>query len=168
MVIRRTSSKVRQALFNILGDMIVGSNFLELFAGSGKVGIEALRRGAKSVVFVDKNTSLLKVPDCRQAGQEPAAVVLQMDTEQAMRRFYKEGRRFDIIFLDPPYFKGRVRKTLITLSQYDILTKVGLIIVEHYKKECSLCEGFRLVLQKRHGDTVLSFYEKTSGLSRDI
>lgn len=104
--IRPTQDKVRKALFDILGD-IEGLSFLELFAGSGAVGIEALSRGAKGVVFVEKNQQC--IDNIKISGSLMGLLghkVMGLDVQEAIKRLSKAGETFDIIFLDPPYYKG--------------------------------------------------------------
>jgi len=165
--IRPTQEKVRKAVFDILGD-IEGLSFLELFAGSGAVGLEAASRGVKEVVLVEhnrdcliairKNIDSLKLETCS---------VCTKEAEGAVKIFFKEGRKFDIIFLDPPYHKGRdgislVKKTLQMLSSCDILAPCGFIICQHFRKDDLPDQLGVLTLLKRkvYGDTLVSLYVK--------
>lgn len=164
--LRFTSGKLKQAIFNILGERVSGANFLELFAGSGAVGGEALKRGAESVTFVDRDIKRCNVQGARCEVKpstfhlEPRTIILQMDAFYAIRRFGKTGERFDIIFLDPPYYGALAKKTLNLIARYDILSKTGIVIVEHYKKDILPEAAGHLTLfkQRRYGDTSLSFY----------
>lgn len=168
--IRPTQEKVRKAVFDILGD-IAGLSFLELFAGSGAVGLEAVSRGVKELALVEYNS------DCLAAIRKnidslklKACSIYPKEAEDAVKIFLKEGRKFDIIFLDPPYYKGKVirggdsltKKTLQTLSSCDILTPCGFIICQHFKKDDLPAQLGVLALLKRkvYGDTVVSFYVK--------
>jgi len=195
--IRPTQNKVRKALFDILGD-IEGLSFLELFAGSGAVGFEALSQGAKKVVFVEREKRYCKIiqqnlryvsqlaservsgltservnglknltgePANRLTGTpEPAnrQTILNMDSIQAIILLFHKKQKFDIIFLDPPYYGDLSKKTLQTLGAYDILAPNGFIVVQHFKKDKLPGESGQLVLVKeaRYGDTFLSFYRK--------
>jgi 16S rRNA (guanine966-N2)-methyltransferase len=175
--IRPTQNLVRKAIFDILGD-IEGLSFLELYAGSGAVGLEALSRGVRELVFVEsnrdcvlaiqKNIESLKLKECS---------LLPKEAEAAIKAFFKSGRKFDLIFLDPPYHnslaapnpKGwigvplsAVKKTLQALAAYDILAPYGLVVAQHFKKE-NLPDTLgilSLFKQKIYGDTALSFYRK--------
>lgn len=160
--IRPTQDKVRKAIFDILGD-IQGLTFLELYAGSGAVGFEALSRGASEVVLVEynrecqlainKNVSALALKNC---------TLYPKEADKAIMLLHKEGKKFDIVFLDPPYYRGEVKKTLQTLCAYDIVEPNGFVIVQHYKKD-DLPEPLGdlvLLKQSAYGDTVLSFYKK--------
>ncbi len=133
--IRPTQNKVRKALFDILGD-ISGLSFLELFAGSGSVGFEALSRGAGSLALVEGNSACLAaIKKNLELLEAQVCSVYPIDAQRAIERFHKEGKVFDIIFLDPPYYQDLAKKTLQTLGAYDILAPYGLVVVQHFKKE---------------------------------
>lgn len=167
--IRPTRDNVREAIFNVIASFIKGKRALDLFAGSGGFGIEALSRGACYVLSVDnskactnvieKNLEKLKPEDIKKAG------VFTKDVRLAIKLLYKRKENFDIIFLDPPYYKNWIRKCLKNLSLYDILTDSGLIIAEHFKKDGvpARLEVFGLVRQLTYGDTVISIYKKDKG-----
>jgi len=114
--IRPTEGRVRKALFDIMGDM-QGISFLELFAGSGSVGIEALSMHASSVVFVEKDRRAVhyiqaNIAGLKQKGYNPVIEVYQDDAIVAIERLGRQGRRFDIIFADPPYYNCLSEKIL--------------------------------------------------------
>lgn len=172
--IRPTLELIRKALFSILGDVIIDARFLELFCGSGIVGIEALSLGAKEVICVDSSfksilatkTNLFNVTKSRDHQ------VYQADAIKTIELLAKKKDKFDIIFLDPPYYKELSKKTLITLGDYDILAPNGVIICQHYKKDV-LPQAYGVLAQfkqKNYGDTSLTFYEhsKESTLSGNI
>lgn len=160
--IRPTQNIVRKALFDILGD-IEGLSFLELFAGSAGVGLEAVSRGASELVLVESNRQCQQVirnnidslglSNCVLCAQEPP---------NAIELLCKNGKKFDIIFLDPPYHEDMAKKTLQMLSGYDILAPNGFVVVQHSQKENLPESAGDLVLckQKIYGDTVLSLYKK--------
>ena len=160
--IRPTQQKIRKAIFDILGDEVRGSRFLELFAGSGAVGIEALSNGAHEVVFVEssrKSTSILK-SNIEYVDMNNYDI-MPIDVLKAIGRLRALGKTFDIVFLDPPYFKELAQKTLQKISMCDILNPLGIIVAEHHKRE-SLDKQFSditLFKQRRYGDTCLSFYK---------
>ncbi len=161
--IRPTQNKIRKAIFDCLGDSIKNSLFLELFAGSGAVGIEALSHGARQVSFVEKESNCLKLIESNLKLVEVGEHRLyKKDSLQAIKYLSQGGMKFDIIFLDPPYEKDLAKKSLLSLSVYDIVAPQGIIVVEHHKKE-ELPKGegsLILFKQKRYGDKVLSFYKK--------
>ncbi|MCM8789517.1 MAG: RsmD family RNA methyltransferase [Candidatus Omnitrophica bacterium] len=184
--IRPTQDKVRKAIFDILGD-VTGLSFLELFAGSGAVGLEALSRGAGEVTFVEKEKICIETIRYNlDFISSSAHQLISSDVSEAVKRLNDEGKKFDIIFLDPPYYevafhrfydkpKNRkggftsvdineslAKKALQMLSAYDILTPNGLIVIQHFRKD-NLPEDvgdLALFKQKRYGDTLLSFYKK--------
>lgn len=169
--IRPTQDKVRKAIFDILGDM-EGLAVLELFAGSGAVGIEALSYGAKQVTFVENSPDCIKalkanlspLPDTNYS-------VIEFDASLTIKRLAETREKFDIIFLDPPYYEEMVKKALQTLGAYDILAPVGFVIAQHFKRDNLPLNAGDLVLfrQAKYGDTVLSFYKKNvpeSNISR--
>ena len=161
---RPTQDKVREALFNILGD-IVGKKVLELFAGSGAFGIEAISRGAGSVTFVDNNFRCaqtiesnlvsLDVPDSKYE-------IIKADALKFPVKFARGREKYDIIFLDPPYYRDMAKKCLINIDSYDIVSPVGLVIVEHFKKDALDAELERLVFvdERRYGDTVITILRR--------
>lgn len=159
--IRLTSDRVKEALFNILGERVVGAHFLELFAGSGSVGIESLSRGAKAVVFVESDKRCIKtIRENLGIFCAETVTLLALDTFKAIALLHKQRKKFNIIFLDPPYYRGLAKKSLINLAGYDILKRNGLIIVEHSRSDILPpdIEGLKLVQARRYSDTILSFY----------
>jgi 16S rRNA (guanine(966)-N(2))-methyltransferase RsmD len=171
--IRPTQNVARKAIFDIIGD-IEGLTFLELFAGSGAVGLEAASCGAKEVVFVENsslcikaindNISFIRSSSISQT-QPKDYLVIQSDANEAIKQLSKQKKSFDIIFLDPPYQnrdseESLVKKTLQTLCAYDILPPTGLIIAQYSKKE-NLPEHLgvlNLLKLSLYGDTKLSLY----------
>jgi len=162
--IRPTQDKVRQAIFNILGD-VYGKKVLELFAGSGAFGIEAISRGAKDATFVDNN---FKCAQTIKANLESLGVneskysIIRANALGVLPRLAKQEEKFDIVFLDPPYYKDMAKNCLININAYDILSPVGLVIIEHFKKDALNAELERLIFVdgRRYGDTVISIYKK--------
>lgn len=169
--LRPTSQKARQALFNIWGARLPGARVLDLFAGSGALGIEAVSRGASTVVFVERN------PACTRAIREsltrfglPPGVTVEILTQEALiaiRRLERGRRLFDFILVDPPYEGFLGRKSLRALAQHAILAPSGVVVVEHAQRFAlpETVEGeapgrcLRQVRLARYGDTALAFYE---------
>jgi len=165
--IRPTQNKIRKAIFDILQD-IQGFVCLELFAGSGAIGIEAVSNGATEVVFVDDDGRHCKLieDNIRSLGldSDPNSKlsILSMDAFFAVKSLYEKKRKFDIIFLDPPYYMEIAKKILKKLTLCDILAPHGLIVVEHNRKDFLDEKIDHLICfkQKAYGDTLLSFYRK--------
>ena len=170
--IRPTSDKVREALFDILGSWVIGTSVLDLFAGSGALGLEAISRGAKQIAFVDNNPRHIKVIrenfsnlplktylPAGKAGNLPLANFYSLDTFKAIKLFKEQQEKFDLILLDPPYYKELAKKSLMCIGQSDILTRNAIVVAEHYKKD-KLEDSAQLNLFKikNYGDTILSFY----------
>ena len=126
--IRPTTDMVKEAVFNIIQFDIEGRRVLDLFAGTGQLGIEALSRGAAAAVFVDESVDAAKLVgnNLKAAGLEDRATVERGDALAYLRR----GGRFDVIFLDPPYETGFIDKALNTIIEFDILKGNGIIICE--------------------------------------
>lgn len=160
--IRPTQDKVRGAVFNMLGD-INGANVLDLFAGSGAFGIEALSRGASGAVFVDDDARCVKTIEAnlRSLEIDPARYnIIKCNGIKAPERLQRAGERFDLIFLDPPYYKDIARNCLINIDACDILTKTCRVVVEHFKKDALDFEAGRLVIEKErlYGDTAITIF----------
>ncbi len=160
--IRPTEGRVRKALFDILGD-VSGLSFLDLFAGSGSVGLEALSQGAQEAVFVEsqRHSTQALEENIRILGCSDRAGVICQDAFRAIENMAQNGRKFDLIFLDPPYYKELGEKILQILGNYDILQTSGYLIIQHFKKDLVAKNAGKLVLwrQEQYGDSVLSFYE---------
>ena len=127
---RPTTDRIKETLFNMISDEVVDSDFLDLFAGSGQIGIEALSRYASHATFVDNNRKAIECINNNiiKCHLEDEADVINSNCLSALKRF--DNNSFDIIFLDPPYNKGYEREILEYLSESNILRKDGLIIVE--------------------------------------
>ena len=130
---RPTTDRIKETLFNMLQTEITGCRFLDLFSGSGGIGIEALSRGASACVFVENNK---KAADCIRQNLsftrlEPDAVVMECDALTALRRLEDSGEQpFDLIFMDPPYGKKLERQVLMALSHSRLADEMTTIIVE--------------------------------------
>jgi 16S rRNA (guanine966-N2)-methyltransferase len=159
--IRPTLDKIKEALFNILGQDISGKEVLELFAGSGALGIEALSRGAERVTFVDSNLGSIRVikENLKNLNFMNRSIVLNLDVRQAISYLERKKRKFDLILADPPYGKAKI--PLKNLAESDILKNHFIIVIEHYKKDSLVEEeaGLRRIKLARYGDTLLSFYK---------
>jgi 16S rRNA (guanine(966)-N(2))-methyltransferase RsmD len=159
---RPTSDKVKGAVFNILAALIPGANILDIFAGTGSLGIEALSRGADSAVFVDKSSECFRTikENLAHTKLESEATVVVGDVFAALNKFSKNNKKFDIIFLDPPYGKGLVEETLKSIAENDIIMPEGIIVAEHDASDKVPEEvgGLARYRWEKYGDTVISFY----------
>ena len=158
--IRPTQDKVRKAIFDILGD-ISGLTFLELFAGSGAVGFEALSRGISELTLVECNpNSVLAIKRNIALLKASTAKLYYLEAEKAVKLMGLDKKNFDIIFIDPPYHQEMAKKILQTLGAYDILSPNGLIVVQHSRLELLLQDDLKFILIKeaKYGDTWLSIF----------
>jgi len=149
----------------MIREYVPGSHVLDLFAGSGAFGIEALSRGSASAVFVDNNLQSIRAIKLNLASLEElkdVTQVLKLDALKAISGFSSKNKRFDIIFLDPPYHKDLAKNTLIKIKAYDILSERGFVVAEHSIKDVmpEITGGLTRVKQRKYGDTVISFYKK--------
>lgn len=159
--IRPTSDRVKESIFNVLREEVVGRRILDLFAGVGSIGMEALSRGAESVTFVDASFQSINIlkKNLKNLSLENKSKVLRADGLKALRKL---KQRFHIIFADPPYLKGFAQKIVHSTARSDVLESNGILVLEHHKKETfsSPEEKLSLLKQKKFGDTVISFLVK--------
>lgn len=157
--IRPVLDQVKEAIFNILFD-VSGQRVLDLFAGTGAMGIEALSRGAGYCCFVDASREALKLigKNIDLCGFAQKSYVLGMTTAKAVDLLAEQKKTFDLVFIDPPYEKFLVKKTLRRLVQSPIVHEETLFVVEHHPKEAaSPAEGLSLTDQRKYGQTRVSF-----------
>lgn len=159
---RPTADRVREALFSILGPPPAGAVVLDLFAGAGTLGIEALSRGAERAVFVDHARAAARVlrKNLEDLGLADRAEVHVGDATRFARRFEREGRSFSWIFLDPPYAAGLADAALAVIGTGRLLAPGGTLVVEHDRRAPPQ-DRHGLLLKadcRRYGDTELTFY----------
>ncbi|MFC1480604.1 16S rRNA (guanine(966)-N(2))-methyltransferase RsmD [Candidatus Omnitrophota bacterium] len=161
---RPTKDRIREAVFNIIAEKVPASSALDIFAGSGAYGMEALSRGAEKCVFVEKNRlcAVAIKENVKALGLEEYARIITKDAFKAVELLGKgkNKEKFDLVFSDPPYNKSMSRKTLIMINHYDILNPSGLLIIEHSTGE-SLPEAeghVSLCKQKTYGDICISVF----------
>ncbi|MFA5008539.1 MAG: 16S rRNA (guanine(966)-N(2))-methyltransferase RsmD [Candidatus Omnitrophota bacterium] len=162
--IRPASNIVKKACFDILKGEIEGKRILELFAGCGALGIEALSQDAKEAVFVDIEPECVNIikENVFSLGLSEKASIHLKDAKSAINDFKVYGEKFDLIFLDPPYHMARLINTLQSLEDYDILTPSGYIVSLCYVKDEYIKDSkkFQLILEKKYGQTLLLIYTK--------
>jgi 16S rRNA (guanine(966)-N(2))-methyltransferase RsmD len=136
---------------------------LDLFAGSGSLGLEAISCGAKEAVFVEGDNECIENIK-KTAGIfkiEQQTKVYLKDGIKAIKDFFEHKKCFDLIFIDPPYCKGMLKKTLQALEEYDILTPFGyLVCLGYFKGDCPENSKFSLILKRKYGQTLLLIYRK--------
>lgn len=165
--LRPTSDRVREALFNILAPRLAGARFLDLFAGTGAVAIEALSRGCAEAVLVERepgHATLIRT-NLQSCGLQERAELLVSGVEAALGRLQRQGRRFDILFADPPYRAEEDRRRVLhRLSGSTLLAAGALVVLEGpARRPLPLAPGLALRRRQRYGDTLLGFYAAAEG-----
>jgi 16S rRNA (guanine(966)-N(2))-methyltransferase RsmD len=162
--IRPTADKAKEALFHIIGERVPGALVLDLFAGTGNLGIEALSRGARRAFFVDvaqqavatirKNLALVAFTD--------RSTIWRADAFSALFRLRRMGHRFDLVFSDPPYGHQLAKRSLFSLARGQLVQENGLVIVEHHRKDLLPQRVATLLVldERRFGDSMLTFYQQ--------
>jgi 16S rRNA (guanine966-N2)-methyltransferase len=160
--IRPTAAKVREAVFSILGSAVDGVRVLDLFAGTGALGIEALSRGAAAAVFVEDHPESLKVlrRNLEALGLSGRTTVWPLPVTAAVKKLAGRGERFGLAFLDPPYGGGDAVAALSALAALNLLTPGARVVVEHSRRESlpEVCGALTRLTMRRYGDTQVAFY----------
>lgn len=148
---RPTTDKVKESLFNMIGPYFEGGMALDLFAGSGGLGIEAISRGIDKVIFVDRDRMAIQTihDNLSSCGFTEQSEVYRNDAERALKAIIKRDLIFDYIFLDPPYKKQQLTKLLEMMDRDQLLTEDGLIICEH-SSDIQLPEQIGRYIQFKH------------------
>jgi 16S rRNA (guanine966-N2)-methyltransferase len=165
--VRPTSDRVKETVFNILSSQIVDAEVLDLFAGTGNLGLEALSRGAASAVFLDVSRKSLEVvkENIAHTNLNDRCEVRKTDALLGIDFFQKNHKKFDLIFCDPPYNQGLVGKVLANLDNPDsILSLDGVLIVEHSRHEGwpDCLEYLQMRRTEKFGETLISFVTRKS------
>ena len=159
---RPTASRTREALFSILGESVVRGRVLDLFAGTGALGLEALSRGAERAVLVEKDPAAGEVigENIASLGAEDAAEFILGDCRAVLKSLAERGEVFDLVLADPPY-RGRIGENLLVdIERFAILIADGIVVIEHPLENLPFVPetGWRLLERKKYGRAVLSFY----------
>jgi 16S rRNA (guanine(966)-N(2))-methyltransferase RsmD len=162
---RPIQDRVKESLFNIIKEDLKDKIFLDLYAGTGSVGIEALSQGCAKATFVEKNIKAVEVIryNLEKTKLIKKAEIIKEDVLKSLKNLYSEERRYDFIFIAPPQFKELLNKTLYLLERYPIYDKESIIIGQAHPKE--IIKSFptlSLKDKRRYGDTLLLFYQKQS------
>jgi 16S rRNA (guanine966-N2)-methyltransferase len=165
MDIRPTTDRVKESLFNMLGARLFDCAFLDLFAGTGGIGIEAYSRGASKIVFIDESSKSIKVlkSNLEMLMLLDKVEVYNTDYINAINKLALDNRKFDIIFIDPPYLKGFTQNALIHINDNNLINENGIIVIEHdiQDKMPESVGNLNLQRQKKYGNTMLSFFSLT-------
>jgi 16S rRNA (guanine(966)-N(2))-methyltransferase RsmD len=159
--LRPTGDRARESLFNVLAPRLTGCSFLDVFAGSGAVGIEALSRGAASAIFVERDAraAATLADNLALCGFGDAAQIIRAPWRAAMRRLGQRGTCFDVAFFDPPYDWAQTHTLLEELAAGSLLTGEGIVVVEHRTgSPPQATTGWQSLRVLQAGDTSFSFF----------
>lgn len=152
--IRPTADKVKQALFTKLQFFVEGARVLDLFCGTGALGIEALSRGASEVIFVDSNVKSAALTKANLKNLNLQAKVVTADASKVIKETWG---KFDLILLDPPYKFGLYEPTLKQIYDENLLAEEGIIVCEHAKEDTFDYSPFNVIDEKRYGTIMLTY-----------
>jgi len=161
---RPTSDKVKESIFNILVPYIEDSKVLDLFSGTGNLGIEAVSRGASHAYLIEKNrkcSDIIKENIIKTKFNDKVTPIIK-DVYLALKMLNKAEEKFDVIFMDPPYLKGFIIPCLEEINNLDLLNNDGIIVIEHDIKDVipEAVENIVKFKEKKYGTTMVSFYCK--------
>lgn len=161
--IRPTADRVRESIFNILGQSMDGRVVLDLYAGTGALSFEALSRGAQRAVLVDADREAVRLclANAVALGFDRQISVLPMPVDRALAKLRREQQRFDLVFADPPYGRGLALGAIKEVAEGSLLAPEGILCVEHHKRDL-LPEQLKILKRvdsRRFGDTAVSFYQ---------
>ena len=159
--VRPTADRVKESVFNIIGSKIIGSDVLDLFAGTGNLGLECWSRGAASITFIDESKESLRLvsSNIAKCKAEKDCNVLKGSAVNIAERLYQQGKRFDFAFCDPPYNKGWIEKILSVLEKSPFLKPGGYLVVERsgHDELPPLPANYELVRSEKYGATKIDF-----------
>lgn len=168
MKTRPTADRVKVSVFGILAANVTEAAVLDLFAGTGALGLEALSRGAKTAVLVDKSAESVKIiaENAKLTRLERQVSICREEVFQAIRRLENVGESFDLVFCDPPYNLGFAGKVLLALDAGKMLQPGGILVLEHSRHE-NLPDDLKRIVAYRsefYGETVVSFFACREGV----
>ena len=159
---RPTMDRVKESLFAMIQSYLEDATVLDLFAGSGNLGIEALSEGAKEIYLVDKNNKACQVikRNVNKIGVEVSDIFCG-DYKSALKKYQEQSIKFDIIFLDPPYQTDLVKKSIEIIEKYELLSKNGIIVAESNTLDKIIySDKLEIVKSKKYGDKVVAILKK--------
>lgn len=163
--VRPTSDRLRETLFNILAPHVRGSRFLDICAGSGAVGIEALSRGASEATFIESSRHACDVIEANLASLEiTQATIIKRDVAASLKQLDRESAQFDLVFFDPPYASEIYAQVMNQLGSSNLVAPGALVIVEHRAKSppAPVAGKLRIFREVKQGESALAFYETVS------
>jgi 16S rRNA (guanine966-N2)-methyltransferase len=158
---RPTTGRVKEYIFSCLGDDVQGACLLDLFAGTGSLGLEALSRGAEEVVFVEQSSESARIlaKNIERCGFRDRAHIIKEDVFRAIPRMAREGEIFNFVMADPPFKEALLGRILGAVSEHHKLCPDGFLIVEHEAHDSDPGgHGMTLIKQRRFGHCVISIY----------
>ena len=161
---RPTQDSIKESLFSIIAPYVPESRFLDLFSGTGNIALEALSRGAKRAVMIEKDQEALKyiIKNINNLGYENKSRAYKNEVLRAVEILGRKGEKFDIIFMDPPYKDEVCERVMRSISKAGLLAEGGLIICEHHIFEDMIDEvgEFRKTDQRKYGKKTVTFYTR--------
>lgn len=155
---RPTMDRVKESLFGIIQNKIKNSVVLDLFAGSGSLGIEALSNGSSEVYFIDSNIELINIIKKNTSSMDDKIHIMKSDYKSALELFKNSNIKFDIIFLDPPYKLNLINDCLDKIVKYNLLNEDGIIVCE-YETEEIYNNDLKLTKDKKYGSKKIKIFE---------
>jgi 16S rRNA (guanine(966)-N(2))-methyltransferase RsmD len=160
---RPTQDRIKESMFNILANYgFENYQVLDLFSGTGALGLESLSRGADQAILVDYHTNKIILDNINYCGFTSQCAIIKKDVYDAIRIL--QGRNFDLVFADPPYNRNFVNPVIASVFRNKLLKKTGIFVMEHSKKEIidQNMMAYRVFRQSNYGDTVVSFLQSVS------
>lgn len=155
---RPTMDRVKESLFGIIQNYLKNSTILDLFAGSGSLGIEAISNGATTCYFIDNNIKLINIIKENTKNIDENIIILKKDYIEALQYFKDNHIKFDIIFLDPPYKLNLINKSIELIEEYNLLNENGLIVCEYVREEFT--SNYNIIKEKKYGDKSIRIYKR--------
>lgn len=155
---RPTMDRVKESLFAMINSRLKESTILDLFAGTGSLGLEAISNGAKKGYFVDRNkiSTQTITKTIKNINIDENIKILNIDFKKALHKFYEENIKFDIIFLDPPYNDNLINTSLQLIKEYGLLNKNGLIVCEYENEK--IVDLYNIYKEKKYGSKNIRIY----------
>ncbi len=160
--VRPTTDRVKESIFNIIRNECMDAVVLDIFSGTGNLGLEAVSRGAVRAILVDKSLVSIQVITANAVSTKllEHVKIIKTDVFRALEQFITAGNQFDLVFCDPPYNQGHVEKVLRIFNRGSLLSNQGILIIEHSHHEMPEGEWdkLRLFRSEKYGETVVSFF----------
>lgn len=154
---RPTMDRVKESLFGSIQNKLKNSIVLDLFAGSGSLGMEALSNGSSTCYFVDNNNKLIDIIKKNTANINEDVIILKKDYKEALKYFNDNNIKFDIIFLDPPYKINLINNSIELIEKYELLNLGGIIVCE-YENEV-FTSNYEMIKEKKYGSKFIRIYK---------